>query len=314
VKAPHVHFDRDRFQGCLLGLAAGDAVGTAVEFKPRGTFAPVVDMTGGGPFRLAAGQWTDDTSMALCLADSLLAVGFNLRDQLERYCRWQDEGYRSSTGRCFDIGVATRRALQNFRQTGQVEAGSTHPQTAGNGCIMRLAPVAMYFAGNEDLAAEHSARSCVTTHRAAECLDAARLLGRILARALRRHHRDTLLTSADGEGLAAPIAAIARREFLARPEDDIRGLGYVVACLEAAIWSFETTDSFEAAVLRAANLGDDADTTAAVCGQIAGAFYGLNGIPSRWRDRLHDAAAIRDLADQLFDAATTGDAYREVVR
>lgn len=305
MKESRIHFDRDRFQGCLLGLAVGDAVGTAVEFKPRGTFEPVVDMTGGGPFRLAAGQWTDDTSMALCLADSLLAVGFDLRDQLERYVRWQDEGYRSSTGECFDIGVATRRALQNFRQTGQVEAGSAHAQTAGNGCIMRLAPVPMYFAGNDDLAAELSAHSCVTTHRAAECLDAARLLGRILARALRGHDRDALWSSADGDGLASSIAAIARREFLAKPEEDIRGLGYVVACLEAAIWSFETTDSFEAAVLRAANLGDDADTTAAVCGQIAGAFYGVSGIPWRWRERLHDAAAIRDVADRLYAAATT---------
>src|SRR5688500_11029781 len=124
--------ERERFRGCLLGLAVGDAVGTTVEFKPRGAFAPVTDMTGGGPFRLAPGQWTDDTSMALCLADSLIAVGFDLRDQLERYCHWQDNGYWSSTGKCFDIGVATRRALQHFRQIGEVEAGSTHPQSAGN--------------------------------------------------------------------------------------------------------------------------------------------------------------------------------------
>jgi ADP-ribosyl-[dinitrogen reductase] hydrolase len=270
-----------------------------VEFKPRGTFAPLTDMIGGGPFRLAPGQWTDDTSMALCLADSLVTTGFDLRDQLERYCRWQDEGYWSSTGHCFDIGIATRRALQKFRQTGEVEAGSAHPNTAGNGCLMRLAPVPMYFAADEDRAAEYSERSCVTTHRADECLDAARVLGRVLARALRGDDRDALLRAIDTSALTPNIASIAMQEFLAKAEDDIRGTGYVVHCLEAALWSFVTTNSFAAAVLRAANLGDDADTTAAVCGQIAGAFYGESAIPTPWLERLCMADQIRALSDSL---------------
>ena len=277
----------------------GDAVGTAVEFKPRGTFAPLTDMIGGGPFRLAPGQWTDDTSMALCLADSLVTTGFDLRDQLERYCRWQDEGYWSSTGRCFDIGIATRRALQKFRETGELEAGSAHPNTAGNGCIMRLAPAPMYFAADEDRAADYSGRSCVTTHRADECLDAARVLGRVLARALRGDDRAALLRDIDTSMLTPNIASIARQEFLGKTEDDIRGTGYVVHCLEAALWSFMTTTSFEAAVLRAANLGDDADTTAAVCGQIAGAFYGEGAIPTPWLERLCMADQIRALSDSL---------------
>jgi ADP-ribosyl-[dinitrogen reductase] hydrolase len=106
----------DRFRGCLLGLAAGDAVGTTVEFKPRGSFPPVTDMTGGGPFRLRPGDWTDDTSLALCLAASLTEIGeFDARDQMERYVRWMDEGYYSSTGRCFDIGNTTANALNNFK-------------------------------------------------------------------------------------------------------------------------------------------------------------------------------------------------------
>ena len=274
-----------------------------MEFKPRGTFTPLTDMTGGGPFRLTPGQWTDDTSMALCLADSLVTTGFDLRDQLQRYCRWQDEGSWSSTGRCFDIGIATRRALQKFRETGEVEAGSAHPDTAGNGCIMRLAPVPMYFAADEERAADYSARSCVTTHRADECLDAARVLGRVLARALRGDARDALLQEIDSSALTPNIAGIARQEFLSKAEDDIRGTGYVVHCLEAALWSFTTTDSFEAAVLRAANLGDDADTTAAVCGQIAGAFYGEAAIPARWLDRLCMADQMRALSDSLAASA-----------
>ena len=103
----------DRFHGCLLGLAAGDAVGTTVEFLPRGSFTPLTDMVGGGPFNLKPGQWTDDTSMALCLATSLVErAGFDGRDQMARYCLWKDEGYLSSTGRCFDIGGTTRASLE----------------------------------------------------------------------------------------------------------------------------------------------------------------------------------------------------------
>ena len=302
--------DVNRFRGCLLGLAVGDAIGTSVEFKRRGSFEPLVDMVGGGPFKLTAGQWTDDTSMALCLAESLVTVGFDLSDQLERYCRWKEDGYWSSTGTCFDIGIATRRALGRFRETGDVEAGSTHPGSAGNGCIMRLAPVPMYFVVDEEQAGEWSARSCVTTHRATECLDAARVMGRILVRALRGVARDRLLEDLSTDGLSPAIAAIARGDFQRKGEGEIRGTGYVVECLEAALWSFMTTDSFEAAVLRAANLGDDADTTAAVCGQFAGAFYGESGIPDRWLNRLHQATEIRAMVDALGRAAAAIAAVR----
>ena len=136
-----------RYQGCLLGLAVGDALGTTLEFKKPGSFKPIIDLTGGGPFSLEAGQWTDDTSMALCLAESLLICqGFDPADQMERYLRWYREGYMSSTGSCFDIGNTTRAALTSFEGTGEPFSGPTHPWSAGNGSIMRLAPVVMYFA------------------------------------------------------------------------------------------------------------------------------------------------------------------------
>jgi len=129
----------DRYRGCLLGLATGDAVGASVEFRPRGSFEPLTDMLGGGPFNLLAGQWTDDTSMALCLATSLLERdGFDARDQMERYCRWADHGYLSSTGTCFDIGGTVAAALSSFQHSGEPYAGSPHPQPAGSGRIMRL--------------------------------------------------------------------------------------------------------------------------------------------------------------------------------
>ena len=133
---------QDRYRGALLGLAAGDAVGTTLEFKPPGTFEPITGMVGGGPFRLDPGQWTDDTSMALCLAESLITQqGFDPADQMARYVRWWREGHLSSNGTCFDIGGTVRGALSRFEISGEPFSGSTDPQSAGNGSIMRLAPV-----------------------------------------------------------------------------------------------------------------------------------------------------------------------------
>ncbi len=296
--------DLDRYRGCLLGLAVGDAVGTTLEFKARGTFAPLTEMVGGGPFGLPAGAWTDDTSMALCLATSLLETGgFDARDQMARYCDWRDTGYLSSTGECFDIGGTVSDALSRYTATGEPFAGSTDPQSAGNGSIMRLAPVAMFYAPDEARVLRYCAESSRTTHGAAECVDACRLLGSILLRALGGAGKRALLTPADACALSTPrIRAIANGDYMRKEEADIRGDGYVVRSLEAALWCFWTTDSFEAAILRAANLGDDADTTAAICGQVAGAFYGQSGIPGRWLSKLVMADAIQTLADRLMCA------------
>ena len=165
----------ERFRGSLLGLAVGDAVGTTLEFKPPGTFTPLTDMVGGGPFGLKPGQWTDDTSMALCLAESLIERrGFDPADQLSRYVRWYREGHHSSTSRCFDIGNATRAALAQFERTRKLYCGSTDPHSAGNGSIMRLAPVPLFFARRPREAIERSADSSRTTHAATSCVDACR--------------------------------------------------------------------------------------------------------------------------------------------
>ena len=132
----------DRARGALLGLACGDAVGTTIEFSPRGSFAPVTDMLGDGPFSLRPGQWTDDTSMALCLADSLIACqGFDARDQMNRYLNWWRWGYLSSTGDCFDIGITVRAALARFEATDEPFAGSTDTDA-----LIQLADLALYRA------------------------------------------------------------------------------------------------------------------------------------------------------------------------
>lgn len=293
--------DLDRYRGCLLGLAVGDAIGTTVEFKPRGTFPPVTGMAGGGAFNLQPGQWTDDTSMALCLAESLVAKGgFDALDQMQRYLAWYQDGYLSSTGRCFDIGNATRQALEKFKTTGNPLSGSGHPSSAGNGSLMRLAPVAMFYAPDTGRAGTYAAKSSRTTHGARECVDACSLFARMLVLALNGEEKETILF---GQGVSAGVSGkileIARGSYRDKSVQHIRGNGYVVDSLEAALWCFWTTDTFSEAVLAAANLGDDADTTAAICGQIAGAWYGLSGIPKPWVEVLAMRDRITGLADQL---------------
>lgn len=298
---------RERYRGALLGLATGDAIGTTVEFRARDTFPPVNDMVGGGPFNLEPGQWTDDTSMALCLATSLLECsGFDARDQMERYVNWMQNGYLSSTGICFDIGNATSAALQRFLRTAEPYSGNTDPRSAGNGPIMRLVPVPMYYYPDQTAATEHAALSSRTTHAATECVDACRLYARLLCRAFEGHDKDAILFAAadtpDDPPFAPRVAAIAAGEYRTKSRDEISGSGYVVDSLEAALWCFYQTDTYRDAILLAVNLGDDADTTAAVCGQIAGAYYGVDGIPLTWLDKLTMRDEIEQLADQLLGA------------
>lgn len=298
---------RARFRGCLMGLAVGDAVGTTLEFRAPGTFTPISDMVGGGPFGLAPGQWTDDTSMALCLATSLVERGgFDPHDQMQRYLRWYREGYLSSTGRCFDIGTTVRAALLRYEKSGDPMAGSDDPLTAGNGGLMRLAPVAMAWALQAPETSHFAAEATRTTHAAEEALDASRLFATQLRHALNGEDKHIILVGHRARVSAPAIVEIAKGDVASWEAGHIRGSGYVVESLRAALWCFATTDSFEQAVLKAANLGDDADTTAAICGQLAGAYYGVQGIPAAWREQVAMAGLINALSDQLYQQALQG--------
>jgi ADP-ribosyl-[dinitrogen reductase] hydrolase len=300
---------RDRYQGALLGLAVGDALGTTLEFKRPGSFAPITDMVGGGPFSLKPGQWTDDTSMALCLAESLIECkGFDPVDQLTRYCRWWRTGYLSSTGRCFDIGNTTRDALQRFERTGEPFPGSTASDSAGNGSLMRLAPVPLFFRNNSQEAIEKAAMSSRTTHGAREAEDACRYFAGLLIGVLQGRPKAELLAAGftpvpglwDDAPLAPKIANVAAGSFKVKDPPIIQGTGYVVDCLEAALWAFHRSETFREGALLAVNLGDDADTTGAVYGQLAGAYYGAQGIPEAWRLRVALWETIGSLAETLF--------------
>jgi len=305
---------QSRYEGCLLGLAAGDALGTTVEFKAPGSFMPLTDIVGGGPFGLQKGQWTDDTSMALCLAESLITCrGFDARDQMERYVRWWKTGHLSSTGRCFDIGNTVYQALQRYQRTGEPFSGSTDPHAAGNGSLMRLAPAPLFFATDPEQAIHWSAESSRTTHGTVTCVDACRYFGGLLVGALKGVAKEALLAPRyapvagvwDSIPLCPEIEEIAGGSFKRKEPPIIVGSGYVVEALEAALWAFDRSASFEEGCLLAVNLGYDADTTGAIFGQLAGAYYGVDGIPQAWRDCLAQAHLIQRYARQLLTLAET---------
>jgi ADP-ribosyl-[dinitrogen reductase] hydrolase len=290
----------DRFAGVMLGLACGDAVGATTEFLERGSFEPVTDMVGGGPHQLAAGQWTDDTSMAMCLAESLLACeSFDPVDQMSRYLSWYRRGYWSAKPHCFDIGQTTEHALRKFEATRDPWCGPTAPISAGNGSVMRLGPVLLRYYPSEDEVLHYAGESSRTTHGALMAIEGCRLLASALFRLLQGCPKDKYLDGALGCVAHPRIRSLAEGTFLKKPRSRIRSSGFVVHTLEAAFWCLHRTDNFEDAILLAANLGDDADTVAAVAGQLAGAHYGASAIPEHWLNRLYRRSDIEALALRL---------------
>ncbi len=305
-----------RFVGAIMGMAVGDAVGTTVEFSRPGSFDPVTDMVGGGPFRLKVGEWTDDTSMALCLAESLVECGgFDPVDQMSRYVRWFRDGYWSSNGVCFDIGNTTSAALVAFERGGEPFSGPTERHTAGNGSVMRLASVPLFYADRPERAVRLAGESSRTTHGAPQSVDGCRYFGGLIAMAARGATKAELLadraTPAGAWGDHAPwdpeIEEVAAGSFKRREPPEITGAGYVVRTIEAVLWAFYRSDSFAEGLLKVVNLGDDADTTGAVYGQLAGCFYGRDGVPSKWADRIARREEILELAERLHDAATASE-------
>ncbi len=291
--------DLDRRRGCLVGLAVGDALGAAVEFQPPGTFEPVTDFRDGGPHDLGPGEWTDDTSMALALADSIGKVGWDLDDQARCYVSWWRQGKYSVNGRCFDIGITTRNALSRFERLGDARtSGDSAERSSGNGSIMRLSPVPIercpMFPDEISDLVERAIESSLPTHASPQCLSACAYFCLVLAGLMKGLARDEVLGPNWApleqlrkiKDLHPEIDAVASGSFQQMQPPAIKGAGYVVKSLEAALWAFHDAEDFEQAVLRSVNLGDDADTTGAVCGQLAGAFWGESGIPSQWREGL----------------------------
>lgn len=290
----------DRARGALLGLAVGDALGTTLEFTERDSQALHTEMTGGGPFNLAGGDWTDDTAMALALADSLITCqGFDPHDLATRFVSWWREGAYSCTGTCFDIGITTHEALARFVQTQEPYAGSTDPRSAGNGSLMRLAPVALFALHDARLADQLARDQSRVTHAATQAVEACAFFVQLLREAIQG--QPDVLHPRTWAGDPS-IAAVAAGSWRQKPRDEIRSSGYVIDTLEAALWAVGTTSSFEDALILAVNLADDADTVGAVTGQLAGALYGAAAIPERWLYLLAWRTQITETAAKLLSA------------
>ena len=286
--------------GSMLGLAVGDAIGTTLEFSPRDSYEPLTDMVGGGPFKLKRGQWTDDTAMMVALAESLVHCGkLDEADLLARFHDWYQNGAYSCTGDCFDIGITTSRALDRWHSSGILHAGSVEPETAGNGSLMRLAPIAVRFWRNRQQLRDAAARQSKTTHGASEAVDACVAYAEMLADAIEGAPRSVVLHNRDSDYSGA-IASIVAGSWQGKAREAIRATGYVAHSMEASIWSVGRSGDFRGAVLTAANLGEDADTTAAIAGQLAGALYGLENIPAAYLEDLAWHDRIESLAVELF--------------
>jgi ADP-ribosylglycohydrolase len=298
----------ERYRGCLLGLAVGDALGTTLEFNYPGCFEPISDMIGGGPFGLNPGEWTDDTSMALCLAESLITKkGFDPVDQLERYVKWYEEGHLSSNGVCFDIGVTTLSSLKWFKKTRDPYCGPTGKRTAGNGSLMRLAPVPLFYASKPEMGILMSGESSRTTHQAPLAIDICRYFGSLIIGTLDGVTKDEILMPFycplagywENNPLNPEVIDVINGSYKNLNPPEIKGSGYVLKTFEAALWAFYNSNSFEEGCLKVVNLGEDADTTGAVYGQLAGAYYGAQEIPSRWLSKLAHKDLIVEMADKL---------------
>jgi ADP-ribosyl-[dinitrogen reductase] hydrolase len=301
-----------RFRGCLLGLAIGDALGTTLEFSPRDKIT-INDMIGGGPFGLRAGQWTDDTSMTLCAAHSLIESGrFDPECHMVNFLRWRDEGLYSSMDHCFDIGRTTNLAISTYKNTGLYYAGIKDPAQAGNGALMRLAPDVLFYYKQPQLACQVAELSCLITHGATEAIDASRYFSALLCGALKGIGKATLL---DGiyepspgfwceKPLCESIERIALGSYKQKSKEQISSTGYVVHTLEAVLWAFYHSDDFSDGALLAVNLAGDSDTIGSIYGQLAGAHYSETGLPIDWISKLYEVENFYILADKLLGFAT----------
>ena len=297
----------DKALGAMLGLAIGDAMGAPVEFRPRGKFAPVTEFRAGGPFKLQAGQWTDDTTMALCLGQSLVdCQGMNAKDQMDKYFLWVEEGYMSCAGKAVGIGQTVLKALMNYYATKEPYQGLPDPRRSGNGCIMRLAPVPIYYHTDSRSAMLESVNSARTTHGSPQSLQCSAYFGGLIWAAFNGVDKQDLLqpfySPCDDfqfHDLHPDVERVLSGSYRNMADEDLKPTGYVADALEVALWGLYHFDSYEEGLLAVVNLGGDADTTGAIYGQLAGAYYGVEGIPVSLIDGLARCELIKTVATNL---------------
>jgi ADP-ribosyl-[dinitrogen reductase] hydrolase len=299
---------RARYLGSLLGLAVGDALGASTQYRRVGSFAPLGDLVGGGPFDLPRGSWSDDTAMALCLAESLLeSQGCEPHDQLLRYTRWQRHGHLAAGSHCVGITAGTARALGRGAPAltgGNGANAAVDPPSQEAAPLSRVAPVVLFYFAHEAQAILQ-AEACARLFDAAPLLlDSCRLLAAMLHAALRGEPLSRVLqpplTLFAPRPLAPPVAALLARDP-ALPPGGYAGPALTV--LNAARWALASGGGFREGALRAANFGGDSDVIGAIHGQLAGALYGAQAIPAGWLGALARRAEIDEMADRLLAAA-----------
>ena len=286
----------DKWMGSIIGLAIGDQLGSLTEGKARGSFEKVRGMDPGT-------FWTDDTSQALCLADSLISTKkFDLTDQLERYSKWLFEGYLSSKEWGYGCGPTARLAINNFKKNGKPSPVKDQPT---NGALMRLCPIPLYYSYNLEEAINKSGESAKSTHDNPICVDACRLYGSMIVKAVQKKDKDFILEYDHklwtDKPLEKSIQIVAQGSFKEKKLSEIKGTLNISESIEASLWAFNHSSSFAEGALMAVNMGDDADTTAAIFGQLAGAFYGYEAIPIDWRSKLLEKELIEFIANKLYE-------------
>jgi ADP-ribosylglycohydrolase len=299
-------------EAVLLGVAVGDALGVPVEFKERGTFN-ITNMVGFGTHNQPPGTWSDDTSLTLCLAASI-ADGFSLEDTARRFVCWYRDAYMTAGGIVFDVGISTAEAIRRIESGVALDrCGCDGVNKNGNGSLIRIAPLVFLIVDKpeaERFALTQSVSSITHAHpwSVGACFIYLEYMLQLHAGKdkkatyveLQKYFQDSRLNI--GNNTLSKFTRIMRRDISFLPESEIRSSGFVVDTLEAALWCFLTTDNYRDAVLKAVNLGDDTDTTAAVTGGLAGVYYGVDGIPKEWIDALARLDDIKALCLKLIMA------------
>ncbi len=302
----------------VMGVVTGDALGCPVQFETRAEVAthPVAGMRGYGTFNLPAGSWTDDSSLTLALLESLKRTdAVDLNDIMENFVQWLDNGEFTPYGYSFDIGGGTMSAVCRYmRQKDPLKCGGNDEWNNGNGSLMRILPACLFAYAkkmNDDEAIQtvHQVSSLTHAHIRANIacglyyfmvkaiLDGEGGLQDRLQAGLTYGFAYYERTLSGHENLRYYDRLRDLKQFAQLPVDKIRSSGYVVDTLEAAVWSLITTDSFEAALLKAVNLGEDTDTVGAVAGGLGGLFYGYQGIPAQWVNALQKKEWIESLCE-----------------
>ncbi|MDI6880628.1 MAG: ADP-ribosylglycohydrolase family protein [Desulfitobacteriaceae bacterium] len=290
----------ERMRGGLFGVLVGDALGIPIQFKSRETIRkhPVTGMQGYGTFNLPPGAWSDDSSLTLCLLESLSEKGYDLRDIGERFLKWYKEGYLTPFGKSFDIGWTTEQAMERLsRGVPVLEAGMRDERSNGNGSLMRILPAVYYFAQESDdmLVSKVTEISCMThAHRRSQlaCSIYALMVRALLEGAKPRKAYQMMrvkansLFEAEATGELRFFSRILSGMLPGLREHEVRSSGYVVDTLEASLWCLLHSQSFAEMVLLAVNMGDDTDTVGAVTGGLAGTCYGDSGISRDWEQAL----------------------------